>query len=99
MFIMEKNNSLDNMFSGLMTNAAISTMLIGGMMNMLGTNEKIPKGVVKEMMEGVMDGLISHFGEIIGKLEMELKENKEQMQKILDENETLKDELSKVKKK
>ena len=89
---MNKEKGLDNLASGLAMaglTAGLGSMLIGGMMNkMFGDREQIPKGVVKEMMHGVMLGVqdmiaekdydIKDLQEKLERKENDLKEVKEE---------------------
>jgi hypothetical protein len=61
------NDGLNTMITPLIGIGVMGAMLnqvFGGMGKMFGEN--IPEGVVKELMQGVMDGLISYFD---GKIE------------------------------
>jgi len=58
---MTAKNKLINCGLETVISGAIVVAMAGEVLNkMFGTNE-IPKGVVRELIEGVMDGLISHF--------------------------------------
>lgn len=63
--------------------------MMGGLLKMFGTTEQIPKGVVRELMEGVMDGLLIHFGVQID----ELRREKENLSEKLEEKERRIEEL------
>jgi len=55
-----KPKSLDSLSTGLAMaglTAGLGSILLGGMTKMFGEREQIPKGVVKEMMHGVMAGV------------------------------------------
>ena len=56
-----RNGDLASSIAGLGLATMMSGALFGGLNKMFGMDEKIPKGVVRELMQGVMDGLIDHF--------------------------------------
>ena len=72
--------------------AGLSGMILGGMNKMFGEREQIPKGVVKEMMHGIMAGVqdmiaekdydIKDLQEKLERKENDLKEVKEERDAI-----------------
>jgi len=85
---LEGFKGMTGLISGML-GMGLVTMAGGQMMKMFGdNNEKIPKGVVKELMEGAMAGIIEHFNNKVNELEYDLKEAQqmvgEQQQQIDD---------------
>jgi len=71
---LEGFKGMTGLISGML-GMGLVTMAGGQMMKMFGdNNEKIPKGVVKELMEGAMAGIIEHFNNKVNELEYDLKE-------------------------
>jgi len=85
-----ENNILNSLLPAI-TTVGIMGAVMGGLNKMFGTNE-IPKGVVKELMEGIMEGLIYHFQGTIDDQKREIENLQEQRDKLEVENEKLKEE-------
>jgi len=94
----EKSSTLTNSLIGLSTvglSGGLILNMLGGMNKMFGSND-IPKGVVRELMEGVMDGLTIYFEQRIADLKRENEEfnNKiEELEIKLEELDIIKKEL------
>jgi hypothetical protein len=54
----------------------LSSAILGGMMNMFGNRDEIPKGVVKEMMHGLMLGVV----DLVNEKDYEIKELKDRLE-------------------
>ena len=80
-------DTLTNMTLGLGLSAGLMGMIGGQIGKMFGTNE-IPKGVVKELMEGIMDGLIYYFQGTIDELKRENEDLKIKQVELEDKLET-----------
>jgi len=81
----EKHSTLDDSLIGLgMIGLTTGLMMnaIGGLNKMFGENNSIPKGVVKELMEGVMEGLMLHFQNQIYDLKYENKTLQEKVDEL-----------------
>ena len=101
----EMKKTISNLSHSLLTPILMSGLILGGLTKMFGTNE-IPKGVVKELMEGVMDGLIFHFD---GKIDELKDKNKKLVEKntelelknerLEEENKAFKDQIAEAVKK
>lgn len=76
-----RNEDLASTIVGLGLTTMMSGALLGGMNKMFGMDEKIPKGVVRELVQGVMDGLIDHFQYQID----ELKRQNERLERKVEE--------------
>ena len=71
-------SDLSSSLLGLSLTAGIGSMLIGGMMDkMFGDRSEIPKGVVKEMMHGVMLGV----QDMIAEKDYDIKELKDKLER------------------
>jgi len=86
-----ESSKLTSSFTSLAVMGSITGLMLGGINKMFGTSE-IPKGVVKELMEGVMDGLVFHFDGKIQDLKEENKKLGERCQELEESNERLKEE-------
>ena len=92
-----KHSTLSDALIGLSTvGVAVGIMgnILGGMNKMFGESNSIPKGVVKELIEGVMDGLMGHFESKIYDLKSEI----EKLNKTNNELELQVEDLDRVKK-
>jgi len=105
----EKTKGIDSLATGLAMvglTAGLGSLLLGGMEKMFGDREQIPKGVVKEMMHGIMAGVqdmiaekdydIKDLTEKLERKENDLKEMKEErdaMQRRYDELMNFADEM------
>jgi regulator of replication initiation timing len=74
------------------TTGLLMEYAFGGLKKMFGEKE-IPRGVVREMMEGVMDGLISHFQWQIDELKRKKEQLDEKNNELDIENESLKKDV------
>lgn len=90
-------SSFGSIVAPLLVTTGLAAMLAGGMSKMFGTSE-IPKGVVKEMMEGVMDGLLGHFEYKIDELKRDKKKLTEEIEKFEDRVEGLSGRLRELQK-
>lgn len=55
---------------------------IGKEMNKMFGETKIPEGMVREIIQGVMDGLLMYFDDQIGKLKKENDELKKKIEEL-----------------
>ena len=74
-----KINGMTGLITGML-GAGIVSMLGGQMMKMFGESERLPKGVIKEIIEGMLAGTIEHFEEKIDDLRNELKYANEELE-------------------
>ena len=94
---MEKNKPVTNISDNII-GLGMSTAVTGFIMaevlrkmdGLFGNTEKIPKGVVKEMMEGVMEGLFNMF-------ETRLYDKEEQLRVANDKIRNLEEEIEMAK--
>ena len=100
--IKNKQNSFTKTISDMNLNLGIGIMsmgIIGGLMGkmsgLFGTLD-IPQGVVREMMEGVMDGLISHFEIRIDDLKRDVEMKTEEIGKLKERISQLEEKSSKT---
>ena len=93
-------NTLDDLTLPMgLVSAGLGLFVVNKMMeaiDMFSTDEKIPKGVVKEMTEGVVSGIITHFDCKIIELENRIKELERQKELLSDELNDKNDEVFKI---
>ena len=78
---------------GIALTAGVVGMLMGVMNKMFGNTEKIPKGVVKELMEGVVSGLMEHFEMKIEDLKSDVERLEKDLEHVTTEKACLSDAL------
>lgn len=75
-----KTRSLDSLSTGvamLGATAGLTGLLLGGLNKMFGQQEQIPKGVVKELMHGIMAGV----QDMIAEKDYDIKDLKEKLER------------------
>lgn len=89
--IKKSTTDVFNMLPIIATTGVLGLML-GGMNKMFGESEKIPKGVVKEMMQGIMEGVI----DMINQKDFDINDQKEEVRRYKEKFEKSEKQLEKA---